>query len=645
MGMHLFESVPSFADEHGSGEDFPPMQLIVAIKEHNQGKINSHWWYFEGIANLMKPEYCFLLDVGTRPRRSSFYVFMRQFRKQPTLAGVSVHDPDRAFSIDLIGLVVGAHFEYKIASVLDKSFESSLGYLSVLPGAFSAYRYEALLGQPLQAYFRQLFVADADLDPFTTNMMLAEDRVLCYELVAKKGCGYTLGYLNSAVAETDVPTDIGRLLKQRRRWLNGSFFALLYTLLHYSDFQRQTTHKFLRKLAITFEYFFYCVVVIVQWLAVGLFLLITRFLLETMGQPWLVYDGATVLFAVLIVFQFLMAFWNDPVRLSLMYYCSAILFGVYFIAMVALSIQYSVDQIRAGSPLLLATLFLTWGMYVVLAVLHGELVTLLTAIIGYVFMMPTFLVIMPIFAFTNVHDVSWGTKDLDSAAFGDANANEKVKERVRRRFNMFRITLLLFWIGSNVVLAGAAIYFNLFNVVLIFVLVMLLFLNGSRFFGSVAYLTSSQASPSLIVKVAFAPVRLVVLVSVVKLPVAVIVSAFGLILSLLGMIAPRAVTDPILVALARFDLWFTHVGTSGSMPCMRADPEARSYFGLFRWGVTALGTGIVLGALVAFKYWWPMAHGYLQYVAIVALVLVACNAVYMVDYVSRYIARRTLATR
>lgn len=53
-------------------------------------------------------------------------------------------------------------------------------------------------------------------------------------------------------------------------------------------------------------------------------------------------------------------------------------------------------------------------MYVVLAVLHGELVTLLTAIIGYVFMMPTFLVIMPIFAFTNVHDVSWGTKDRTS---------------------------------------------------------------------------------------------------------------------------------------------------------------------------------------------------------------------------------------
>jgi cellulose synthase/poly-beta-1,6-N-acetylglucosamine synthase-like glycosyltransferase len=42
-------------------------------------------------------------------------------------------------------------------------------------------------------------------DVFTANMYLAEDRILCWELVAKRNEKWILEYVKSATGETDVP--------------------------------------------------------------------------------------------------------------------------------------------------------------------------------------------------------------------------------------------------------------------------------------------------------------------------------------------------------------------------------------------------------------------------------------------------------
>ena len=105
--------------------------------------------------------------------------------------------------------------------------------MSVLPGAFSAYRYRAILGRPLEQYFHgDHSLADRlgakgiyGMNIFTKNMFLAEDRILCFELVAKAGDRWTLTYVKPSKAETDVPETAVELIGQRRRWLNGSFAA------------------------------------------------------------------------------------------------------------------------------------------------------------------------------------------------------------------------------------------------------------------------------------------------------------------------------------------------------------------------------------------------------------------------------------
>jgi chitin synthase len=83
--------------------------------------------------------------------------------------------------------------------------ESVIGYITVLPGAFSAYKWEALDGPPLwEEYFKSLSEPHK-LDCFTSNVYLAEDRVLCLHLIASPKQKYNLRYVKKSQAVTDVP--------------------------------------------------------------------------------------------------------------------------------------------------------------------------------------------------------------------------------------------------------------------------------------------------------------------------------------------------------------------------------------------------------------------------------------------------------
>ncbi|KAI9865183.1 MAG: Chitin synthase, class 2 [Trichoglossum hirsutum] len=230
---HVYEyttqvSLDSDLKFKGAEKGIVPCQMIFCLKERNQKKLNSHRWFFNAFGRALSPNVCILLDVGTKPGSKSLYHLWKAFDTDSSVAGACGEikaGKGKAWLGLLNPLVASQNFEYKMSNILDKPLESVFGYITVLPGALSAYRYHALQNDhtghgPLSQYFKGETLKGQDADVFTANMYLAEDRILCWELVAKRDERWVLKYVKSATGETDVPgnayldnTDITLLTK------------------------------------------------------------------------------------------------------------------------------------------------------------------------------------------------------------------------------------------------------------------------------------------------------------------------------------------------------------------------------------------------------------------------------------------------
>lgn len=200
----------------GREKGIMPCQLIFCLKEKNAKKLNSHRWFFNAFGKALNPNICILLDVGTKPGDNSLYHLWKAFDNDSNVAGAAGEikaGKGKAWLGLLNPLVASQNFEYKMSNILDKPLESVFGYITVLPGALSAYRYHALQNDttghgPLSQYFKGETLHGQDADVFTANMYLAEDRILCWELVAKRDEKWVLKYVRQATGETDVPGKI-----------------------------------------------------------------------------------------------------------------------------------------------------------------------------------------------------------------------------------------------------------------------------------------------------------------------------------------------------------------------------------------------------------------------------------------------------
>ncbi|KAI0345496.1 glycosyltransferase family 2 protein [Trametopsis cervina] len=572
---HIYEyttqiSVSPSMKIEGAERGIVPVQIIFCLKEKNQKKINSHRWFFNAFGPILQPNVCVLLDVGTMPGPTSIYHLWKAFDINSNVGGAcgEIVALKGKYGQHLLNpLVAAQNFEYKMSNILDKPLESIFGYISVLPGAFSAYRYIALQNDvtgegPLQKYFLGEKMHGAGADIFTANMYLAEDRILCWELVSKRGGAWILHYVKSAYAVTDVPDQVPELVSQRRRWLNGSFFAAIHSTVHFHYIYR-SSHTFIRKFWIHVEMIYQLFNLIFSWFALGNFYISFIILSEAMEDPSFNFgNGVHVVNVILnyfylglLVMCFLLSLGNRPQGSKWFYTLAMIGFAVITIYMTIAAFFLAVKGLenlaKADGPLSFSALFTnsifrnivisllaTLGLYFIASLIFFEPWHMITSFIQYLLLAPSYISVLNVYAFANVHDVSWGTKgdnkvstdlgvvattgkknevevsvpteekDID-AAYEDAievlsakplKSDSKPDPQTEQEdyYRAFRTKVLLVWTLSNALLAAIIVTatgkasekgaHNTVNGYMAFILFSVAGLAFIRFIGSTSYM-------------------------------------------------------------------------------------------------------------------------------------------------------------
>ncbi|KAF5366968.1 hypothetical protein D9758_003909 [Tetrapyrgos nigripes] len=384
-----------------------PTQIIFCLKERNQRKINSHRWFFNAFASMLQPNVCVLLDVGTRPASSSLYRLWKTFDLNSNVAGACgeiAAFKGKNWQLLLNPLVACQNFEYKISCILDKPTESMFGYISVLPGAFSAYRFHALQNDsrgvgPLASYFKGEVLHGRDTDIFTSNMYLAEDRILCFELVAKANSNWVLKYVKGAVAETDVP----------------EAFQTVYAIAHVGQIL-QSGHSVMRKVVLMFETLYNVINLVFAWFSIGNFYIFFVVLTSSLNYiPALPYVNTVVVYAMaaMIAACFLFAMGNKPRASKVKYRVAIYFFSVMMTYMLVASVLCAVAAARQGGSANSAMVFsviITYGVYAASSILAFDPAHMVTSFIQYLLLSPTYFVLLNVYSFSNLDDISWGTK-------------------------------------------------------------------------------------------------------------------------------------------------------------------------------------------------------------------------------------------
>lgn len=218
-------------------------------------------------------------------------------------------------------------------------------------------------------------------------------------------------------------------ISQRRRWLNGAFFAAVYSLVQFRQILA-TDHTIARKILLYIEFVYQFVQLLFTYFSLANFYLTFYFvaggLTDKAVDPF-GHNIGSVIFTILrytcvllIATQFILSLGNRPQGAKKLYLASMIIYGVIMtytsfacIYIVVRQLTSKSQDLAIGNNVftnLIVSMASTIGLYFVMSFLYLEPWHMFTSSLQYFLLLPSYICTLQVYAFCNTHDVTWGTK-------------------------------------------------------------------------------------------------------------------------------------------------------------------------------------------------------------------------------------------
>lgn len=299
---------------------------------------------------------------------------------------------------------------------------------------------DTLLGDPTFTVAQ----TESSQKPWNLNRYLADDRVICFQVVSKANSKWILEYDNFSRAKTDIPMNTTDFINQRRRWLNGAFFSTIYVITHWPRVYK-SGHSLVRLVAFHLQLFHGILALILAWFSLAAFLLTTFTVNDIAGDPpegekvsGFPFGKATpvvnaviqIIYMAMILFQFILALGSRPKNHVVGYTVSFVIFGfiqgymiLNLIYLTKRLVDFRIENDNGtnyayineyytdlGPATIITAGIAVFGVYFAVGILSLDPWHLFTSYAQFLFVSSAYINILNIFAFSNVHDVSWGHK-------------------------------------------------------------------------------------------------------------------------------------------------------------------------------------------------------------------------------------------
>ena len=414
---------------------------------------------------MTDPEFVQIIDCGSIPMFNSIskiIMHMITFKNVGGACGeIEVIIPEKNEKGDSLSffesiVALAQYVEYKISHYLDKATESLFGFVSVLPGAFSTFKWECIKDKPLNEFLKGSKGSEYELKFgwFQSNMYLAEDRIMWKEIVCKSGTKWILNYVPGAICLTDPPLSLTTLIKQRRRWFNGSFFATLHVIWSMWDvWKRKKGFCELFRIMFLLIYFFYMVInMLLSFVLVGSlyasFSIFVRAVLPN-SNCLNVTKSANILENFYLMWLFFTIMLSTTVNImwaESFFRATSVVMGVLTLWIVCFTIYFTVSgEVKLESMVFLGVILLSYLIPLITNFNKIKLGSFLKGVVYVIYMTPTYINIITIYSFSNISDISWGSRPtVANSAVVSKDEKEKQDD-----FKDTRAWFLVFWMLVN----------------------------------------------------------------------------------------------------------------------------------------------------------------------------------------------------